>query len=134
MSKRNRPDRDFAGDNAAEIGRQRWIVIAGNPDPVAPGLHRRERIAVVARQPLMRAAVVEAVAERNHHARIVPRDDSRKPAQRRHRVIGRQQHAASGKTGALFQMQVGDDEQPLLLPEKRAGKIGEKRYVCDRNL
>jgi hypothetical protein len=31
-------------------------------------------------------------------------------------------------------MQIGDDEQPLLPPEQRAGEIGEERYVCDRNL
>ena len=38
------------------------------------------------------------------------------------RVIGRQQHAARGEAGSLFQMQVGDDEQALLLPEQRAGE------------
>ena len=127
VAERDRPDRDFARDHAAEIGRQRRIVIARNPDPVAPRLHRRERVAVGRGQPLMRVAVVKAVAERDHHARIVPRDDGGKPAQRRHGIVGRQQHAARGKAGAFFQMQVGDDEQALLLPEQRAGEIGERR-------
>ena len=54
--------------------------------------------------------------------------------QRRHRVIGRQQHAARGKAGAFFQMQVGDDEQALLFPEQRAGEIGDERHVRDRDL
>jgi hypothetical protein len=34
----DRADRDFLGDHAAEIGRQRRIVIARDPDPVAPRL------------------------------------------------------------------------------------------------
>ena len=134
VAERDRPDRDFARDHAAEIGRQGRIVIARYPDPVAPRLHRRERVAVGRRQPLMRIAVVKAVAERDHHARVVPRDDGGEPAQRRDGVVGRQQHAARGEAGAFFQMQVGDDEQALLLPEQRAGEIGEEHYVCDRNL
>ena len=84
------------------------------------------RLAVGRRQPLMRIAVMKTVAERDHHARIVPRDHGRQPAQRRHGVVGRQQHAARGKARALLQMQVGDDEQALLLPEQRAGEIGER--------
>ena len=79
----------------------------------------------------MRVAIVKTVAERNHHARVVPRDDGGETAQRRHRIIGWQQHAALGEAGALFQVQVGDDEQALLLPEQRAGKIGEERHVGD---
>ena len=51
MPEHDRPDRDFAGDHAAEIGRQRRIVIARNPDPVAPRLQRRERLAVGVGQP-----------------------------------------------------------------------------------
>ena len=60
----------------------------------------------------------------------MPRDDGGETAERRHGVIGRQQHAARRKTGTLFQVQVGDDEQALLLPEQRAGEIGEKRNAC----
>ena len=81
----------------------------------------------------MRVAVVKAVAERNHHARVVPRDHGGQPAQRRNRVVGRQQHAARGEAGAFFQMQVGDDQQALLLPEQRAGEIGEEDHICNRN-
>ena len=92
------------------------------------------RVAIGRRQPLMRVAIVKTVAERDHHARIVPRDDGRKPAQRRHGIVRRQQHAARGEARTLFQMQVGDDEQALLFPEQRAGEIGEQRDVGDRNL
>ena len=77
----------------------------------------------------MRVAIVETVAERDHHARVVPRDHGGKPAERRHGIVGRQQHAARGKAGTLFQMQVGDNEQALLFPEQRAGEIGEQRHI-----
>ena len=72
----------------------------------------------------MGAAVVKTVTERNHHARIVPRDHGGQAAERRRRIVRRQQHAALGETGTLLQMQVGDDEQALRFPEQRAGEIG----------
>jgi hypothetical protein len=74
----------------------------------------------------MGVRIVKTVAERDHRARIVIQDDGCEAAECRHRIVGRQQHAAHGKTRALFEMQVGDDEQPLLFPEQRAGEIGEK--------
>ena len=113
-------------DHAAEIGRERGIVIAGNPDPVASHLQCRDRVAVGRGQPVVRVAVVKTVAERDHHARIVPRDHRGEAAERRRGVVGRQQHAARGEARAFFQMQVGDDEQALLFPEQRAGEIGEQ--------
>ena len=79
----------------------------------------------------MRLTIVKAVAERDHHARIMPRDHGGEPAQRRHGVIGRQQHAARGKARTFFQMQIGDDEQALLVPEQRAGDVGDKGDACD---
>ena len=131
VTKHDRADRDFAGDHAAEIGRQRGIVIARNPDPVAPRLQRRDGVAVRRGQPVMGVAVVKTVAERDHHARIMPRDHGGEAAERRHRVIGRQQHAARGKARAFFQMQVGDDQQALLFPEQRAGEIGDQSDAGD---
>ena len=79
----------------------------------------------------MRVAIVKTVAERDHHARIMMRDHGGEPAKRRDGVVGRQQHAARGEARALFQMQIGDDEQPLLFPEQRAGEIGEQRDAGD---
>ncbi len=122
VTERNRANSNFMSDHAAEIGRQRGIVIARNPDPVAPRLQRRDRV-----------AVMKAVAERNHHARIMPRDHGGEAAECRHRIVGRQQHAAGGKTGALFQMQIGDDEQALFFPEQCAGEIGDHGHARDIN-
>ena len=131
MAKRNRADADFAGDDAAEIGRQCRIVIAGDPDPVAARLQRRHGVAVRRGQPLMGGAIVKTVAERDHHAGIVARDHGRKTAQRRRGVVRRQQHAARGKARAFFQMQIGNDEQVLLFPEQGAGGIGKQRDAGD---
>ena len=63
VTERDRPDRDFGGDHAAEIGGDGGIVIARNPDPVAPRLQRAKRVAVVGRQPRMRLAIVKEIAE-----------------------------------------------------------------------
>ena len=131
VPKRDRPNRDFGGDHAAEIGRQRGVVIARNPDPVAPYLQRRQRIAVRFGQPLMGGAVMKTVAERDHHARVVPRDDSREATECRHRIVRRQQHAARRETGAFFQMQIRDHEQALLFPEQGAGEIGDQGHARD---
>ena len=126
MTEGDRADRDFLGDHAAEIGRQRRIVIARDPDPVATRLQGRERLAVGGGQPVMGGAVVKAVAERDHHARVVPRDDGSEAAERRHGIVRRQQHAAACEAGTFFQMQVGDHQQALLFPEQRAGEIGDE--------
>ena len=31
-------------------------------------------------------------------------------------------------------MQVRNDQQPLLLPEQRAGNVGDERHICDGDL
>src|SRR6266700_4720926 len=56
VAKRDLADRDFARHHAAEVARQRRIVIARDPDPLAPHLHRCQRIAIAIRQPLVRVA------------------------------------------------------------------------------
>ena len=84
-----------------------------------------------ARQPVMGVAIVKTVAERDHHARIVPGDHGGEAAQCRHGIVRRQQHAARGEAGTFFQMQVGDHEQALLFPEQRAGEIGDQRHTCN---
>src|SRR4051812_20647531 len=72
MAKHDSPYRDFARDHAADVARQRRIVIARDPDPVAARLQCGEGFAVPGRQPLMRLAIVKTVTERYHGARIVP--------------------------------------------------------------
>src|ERR1700732_3358053 len=63
VTNRDWPNRDFAGDDAAEIGWQGGIVVAGNPDPVAPRLQRRDGVAVGRRQSLVGVRIVKTVAE-----------------------------------------------------------------------
>ena len=70
----DRADRDLVGDAAAEIGRQRRIVIAGDPDPIAPRLQGDENVTIVLRQAIMRMPIMEAVAECDHRLRIEPGD------------------------------------------------------------
>ena len=109
------------------------IVIAGEPDPVTPALQRMQIVVVFARQPRRPAAVMETVAERDHDARRVMRDETGKARQRRRRVVRRQQLPARGKARAFLQMQIGDGEQALLGPIERAGAIGEQRHAGKDN-
>jgi len=46
VTERDWADRDFGSHHPAEIGRNGGIVVAGNPDPVAPRLQRRQRLPV----------------------------------------------------------------------------------------
>jgi len=79
----------------------------------------------------MRVAIVKTVAQGDHRLRIMPRDHGAEAAEGGDGVIGRQQHAAHGVARAFFQMQVGDDQQPLLFPIKRARQIRRQRDAGD---
>src|SRR5262245_57252967 len=59
VAKGDRADADFAGDDAAEVGRQRRIVIARDPDPAPPRLHRRYSVAIRIGEARMRIAVMK---------------------------------------------------------------------------
>src|SRR5947209_1486984 len=77
VAKHDSTDRHLAGDHTAEVARQRGIVVAGDPDPVAPRLQCSDGFAIRRRQPLMRLAVMKAVAERDHATWIVARNHRR---------------------------------------------------------
>jgi hypothetical protein len=79
----------------------------------------------------MRLRIMKAVAERDDPAWLVARDDGSQSRQRRRRVVRRQQDAAGGEAGAFFQMQVGDDQQPFVVPEQHARCVGGKLHACD---
>jgi hypothetical protein len=74
---------------------------------------------------------MKAVAERDHHPWIVARDDRGEQRQRRCRIPGRQQDATRGKTRSLLKVQVGDDQQPLVVPVQCTGGVGGKRHASD---
>ena len=68
------PTASVAQEAAADALGRLGIVIAGDPDPVAAALQAAQRRAVGVGEARRAAAVVEAVAERDHHARRVARD------------------------------------------------------------
>jgi hypothetical protein len=59
---------------------------------------------------LGRLRIMKRIAQSNDALRIVMIEHTTQMHQRRNRVIGRQQHAAAGKAGAFFQMQIGHDD------------------------
>ena len=89
-------------------------MIAGNPDPIASGLQRRERRMIGTSHSLRPAIVMKAVAERDDAARRPAGDQRRQTRQRRRGVVRRQHHATLGVRGALFEMQIGDDQHSLV--------------------
>ena len=100
MAKRNRPDRHFGCDHAAEIGRQRRIVIARYPDPVAPQLQCCEGVAVRRRQPAYgrcgRGSCRRARSPcADHAARSPPRAGSASPRYRRAAAARRGRRSSS---------------------------------------
>ncbi len=115
------------------VGRFR-VVIAGDPDPLAPSLERGQRGAVRRRDPPGSVSVVETVAERDHHARRIAGDESRDPRERPARIIWRQQDAARREARAFFQMQVGDREDTFLRPVERARAVGDERDAMQPKL
>lgn len=81
MTEGDRPDADFAGDDAAEVGGQRRIVVARTIQIQSACLHRGDGPAIDVGETLMRVAVVKAVAERDDHAWIVAGDHGGKARQ-----------------------------------------------------
>ena len=114
-------------ERAANILGGFGIVVAGDPDPVAATLQGGQTCAIASLQPRRTAAVMETVAERDHRARRVMRDQTRQPRQRGGRVIRRQELAARGVARAFFQMQVGDNKHAVLGPIQRASGICDQR-------
>ena len=129
MAERQRAERERAREHAADALARIGVVIAGDPHPVAAALQLMKLRAVGRGKPGGAAAVVEIVAERDHDAGGIARDDRAESFQRRRGIIGRHQHAAHGKGRAFFEMQVGDDERAFVGPVERAGEVGDEGYA-----
>ena len=85
-------------------------MIARDPDPIATALQRRKRHAADIGHARRPAAVVKAIAECDDEPRRIPLDETRQSAERRRRIVRRQEHAARREGRAFFEMQIGDDE------------------------
>src|SRR5262245_15552847 len=83
--------------HAANTVRRLWIMIAGNPDPLAAPLHRTQIASIVVTQAARPAAVMETVAERHDTARRKVSGQMRQARECRGRIIRRKQLATRGK-------------------------------------
>ena len=73
--------------------------------------------------------IVEAVAQGDDDARMVPPEQRGEAVQRGVGVPGRQELAAAGVGGAFLQVQVGDGEQAAGRPEHRAGGVQHQPFT-----
>ena len=89
VTKGNGPDRQRIGETAADIPRQIRIVIARDPDPVAPALQPLELDTVEVAHAQRPVIIVEAVAERDHDTWRIMLDQPRQSPQGRGGVVRR---------------------------------------------
>jgi hypothetical protein len=125
-------DRDLVHKPAAAMIGKAGIVVADDPRPVEAGRQPFEQRPGVGREPLATEPVVEAVAEAVEPSRAGTLDLAREPAQRRVRIIGRQELPETCEPARLFEVQVGDEQRVLRRPEQRAVARGVKRFACER--
>lgn len=102
------------------------IVIARNPVPLAAGLQLSQGGAVRIVEARTAAAVMKAVAERNHAGGIATFDHFGEFRDRRLRVVRRQHHAARTEERRLLKMQVGDDQRSFVGPICGAAAVGDE--------
>ena len=102
------------------------IMVARDPQPVAPGLHLVQAGDVACVHALAGKIVVERIAQGQHDARAKCRHQPLQPVQRRCRVVGRKKHAAPGKGRAFLQMQVGHHQEAGVGLEQGAGRVGDE--------
>src|SRR5579875_106674 len=105
------------------VGAGDWIVVTGEPQPVATPLQGAQLPTIVDPEPRCAIAVMETVAQGDDDAWHVARDQMGKPRQGCGCVIGRQKPAAGGKSRSLFEMQIRDRQQAVLRPIEYAGGI-----------
>jgi hypothetical protein len=81
---------------AAKTGGGVRIVVAGQPEPVPPGLQGRKGTRIGLVQPPRPMPVMEAVAHGDDATGVEGRDRQRHGGQRGARIVGRQENAAPG--------------------------------------
>ncbi len=120
---------DLRGDEAAEPGGWRRVVVAGDPDPVGGAAEGRELAALFFVETVGRIAVVKRIAERNDPPGRPPCNHRRHPPQSRAGVIRRQELAAHRIERPFLEMNIGEDERSLVRPPQRAGRVEYKRLA-----
>jgi len=111
---------------AAEAGRQKLIVVAGDPDPVPPKLQAADRAAIVRAHAFARCAIMERIAKGHDAARFIKCDQPGGRRERRGGVIRRQKDAARGECGAFLGVQIGDAEKALFSQNSAPAGLAQK--------
>src|SRR4051794_3340360 len=88
---------DLVGDPAAAMVGEARIVVADDPRPVEPRRQLGQKLAGAGGEPVATEAVVEAVAEAEQPGRAGPPNLAGERAQRRVRIIRREELAETGE-------------------------------------
>jgi hypothetical protein len=107
-------------------------MVADDPSPVEAGSQRLKQRPRRVRQPVAPEPVVETVAEAVKAGGAGPLDLPGQCRQGRVRIIGRQELPALRVPAGLFEMQVGDQQCFLRLPEQGAAGRGNERFSGER--
>ena len=108
-------DRKLVGDVSRQGARPVGVMVADHPDQSRRAGQGPQGLGVVAGQAILRLAIMEGVAQQDHGVGQGRHHLGLQAAQGLAGVVGRQHLAAHGVGRALLQVQVGDDEGPLLL-------------------
>ena len=133
VAQRDAADGQFAERAPAQRRRDLGIVVAGEPDPLPILLHDAEDLQILDRHAPRGADIVHAVAQRNDARRLVAVDHLGQAHQGLARVVGRQQAAALGVGGSLFQVQVRHQQRRFARPVERAGIVGDELLAAQRH-
>ena len=122
----------FPPGHAAEIGGHVGIVVAGDPYRARAGAQLRQSRRILAVQPGVGLAVVEAVAEPDDAFGREGADRGLQTLQGAPRVVGRQQGPARVVGRALLEMEVRDRQRAAGGEERRARGMQEQELAAER--
>ena len=116
---------------AAGIFRNLGIVVAGDPDPVVPVGQAAQMSGRRPGHAVAAAGIVKTVAQADDPVRRMAGQHRLHPLERGGAVPGRQEGAALGVGGALFEMQVGEHDGPPLRQDQRTGTVEQRRFAAE---
>ena len=125
-------DLDLFLELAAAMVGEAGVVVADDPGPVEPAGELGQQCAGLIGQALAAESVVEAVAEAEQPPGAGALDFAGERAQRRMRIIGREELTEPREPARLLKVQIGNEQRFLARPEQRAVSGCEECFAGER--